>query len=263
MSQYHLRKTLITAALAAGLVPAGQALAAMTIVPTADGSYLSIGYGATGSIGQISPLLFARDSIGSVLGGGALPPSDQVNGTALEFASNAVGSLGGAVQTLIYAFRNTGPANFTDLRFMLNVQPDGSNSFLDNVSESWGPAVSGDPDRRQVTDFGTTPSLNDMQANNGVSTDGRKDCAGACDADFGLQWNLASLAPSQTWTVTVHLVDDPSLVKGGRYLQATSADTANTSLIVGNVQLVPEPGTWAMMAAGIALLPLLRKRRTG
>ncbi|MFO1319682.1 MAG: PEP-CTERM sorting domain-containing protein [Burkholderiales bacterium] len=241
----------------------GHAGAALTVEAgdnLGGGTFEKIAYGLTGEIGQISPLLFAIDPFGSSLSGGAQPPGTQVSGTALDFTTAVATSHGGAVVDITYAFRNTGAAgNFTDLRLLIDVQPDGSPSFSDKVSESWGAPIAGDPDRRQITDFGLSPSLSAMQTNS-AATDARNDCAGACDADFGLQWNRATLKPGETWTVTLRLVDDPSLVTGGRYLQAVSADTANTALIVGNAQLVPEPGTWAMLAAGLGMLPLLRRR---
>lgn len=69
-----------------------------------------------------------------------------------------------------------------------------------------------------------------------------------------MQWNRASLAPGETWTVNLRLVDDAALVAGGRYLHATAADGSGTEFFVGNIQLVPEPEAWMLMLGGLTLL---------
>ena len=77
---------------------------------------------------------------------------------------------------------------------------------------------------------------------------------------MALQWNRASIAPGETWTVSFLLVDDPSLVAGGRYLRSTSLAAGANSLIFGNPVLVPEPGTYALLFAGLGVLALARRR---
>ncbi len=70
------------------------------------------------------------------------------------------------------------------------------------------------------------------------------------------------LGAGETWNINVTLIDDPSLVVGGRYLTATSLGPNGTQIIFGNPQLVPEPETYAMLLAGLGLLAFLRMRRT-
>lgn len=254
---------------AAGVFAATPASAAITIgTDLGGGDLLNVGYGTTGIASMVRPLLFV-----SQLADTQVAATQAGTTTDLDFSPSVTGA-GTSMLDLVYNFSNIGTTTtFTDLRFMLNVQPDGDGAvsfptFMDNVTESWGAKIAGDPDGREVALFDlTTPLVNQMQIANGL-TDGANACGAApCDADFGLQWNRASLAPGETWSIHVKLVDDPSLVgPGGRYLVATSANTADTQLFVGNIQAVPEPETYAMMFGGLGLLGLQlarRRRRQG
>jgi hypothetical protein len=258
MFTHPIRRFARTAALALSLLPAGTAFAALSIgTDLGGGSLQNVGYGSTGLASQVSPLLFVKELASTQ------PPVVQVSGTPLTYSASYSGA-GTSVLDLTYTIANTSAsASFTDLRFMLDTQPDGSPSFRDVVSESWGAKIAGDPDARQVQDLLPDLSnalLTSMAAGNGV-IDGSNPCVGACDADFGLQWNHATLGPGESWTINVKLVDDPSLVIGGRYLMATSFDTAGTQLVFGNAQLVPEPQTFALLAAGLLMTVVATRRR--
>jgi hypothetical protein len=205
---------------------------------------------------QVTPFLYVKE-----LGSTQDPPT-QVSGTALTYNASYSGA-GTSVLDIVYTLQNTGGSPFTDLRFMVNAQADGSGTFSDTASESWGAAIAGDPDRRQIQSILNFPAdtlATSIPANNGV-IEGPNPCLAACDVDLGLQWNRATLGAGETWTINVKLLDNPGMVIGGRYLTAISADTAATALVFGNPQLVPEPQTYALVLAGLGLISWLRMRR--
>jgi hypothetical protein len=249
----------LTAAAVAALVCAGPAGAAITL-PGGDtlsnGDFAAFSYGETGSA-YVSTLL----SVSGLLG--VQQPALQVTGTTLDYSYSGPNGLGSPVVRIEYSFTNSGLDPWSDLRFMVNVQPDGDfATFEDIAGWNWPAASPGDPDRRQIGVFVVDPVLSQMQANNGV-LDGVDTCGGTCDADFGLEWRRATLAAGETWTIGLTLVDDPTLVIGGRYLSARSAaNPTTTHLVVGNPQLVPEPRTYALLLAGLGLLAFMRMRRT-
>lgn len=252
----------LTAAAVAALVCAGPAAAAITLPGgdtefNGDFSLSPFSYGETGTA-FVSTLL-------SVSGlSGVQQPALQVTGTTLGYSYSAPSGLGSSVVQILYSFTNTGLDPWSDLRFMANVQVDGDFvSFQDVASWNWPAGSAGDPDGRQIGDFVADPDpvLSQMQTNNGV-LDGVDTCGGTCDADFGLEWRRATLGAGETWTIGLTLVDDPSLVIGGRYLSAQSVTSSTTHLVVGNPQLIPEPQTYAMLLAGLGLLAFLRMRMT-
>jgi hypothetical protein len=251
------------AALAAGLIHAGSAQGAITqpLVDSAlNGSFSNIAYGDGSAAAFLTPLLYADG-----LGTGDAKTQSGVGGLSYSYA---VSSLGPSAVEVDYTFQNMRTAldpfpNVTNLRLMVDLVAYGSSALVttDKASEHWLAAVAGDPAKRQVQDFAggfltaTLPSSNTV-------TDGANNCAPAgCETDLALQWEQAVLVPNQVWTVRVKLVDDPKLVLGGRYLQASSVDVPGNAIIFGNPTLVPEPQAYALILAGLGLISWLRLRR--
>ena len=259
VSKYRVvKKTTLALAAAASCALAIPALANISGTDTdLNGDFNGgLSYGSTG-VAFVSALLYVGDLASTQ------QPKDQVLGTSLGYSYSVIG-LGSPVVDIVYSFTNGLADTWTDLRFMVNVQPDGSNSFSDTVSEHWLAKQALDPnepDRREVQDFAFNLKSS-MQATHRVNN-GTNGCGGAaCDADTALEWDLPSLAPSASWEVRLRLVDDPSLLTGnGRYLQVTSANSAGTVLYIGNPTLVPEPESYAMLLAGLGVLGFMRIRR--
>lgn len=186
------------------------------------------------------------------------PPPQQVQGTDPRFSAS-VGRNGTSVLDILQTISNTGVTDtFTDLRFMPGVQPDGGGAlgasamFLDNVSEFREATAPGDADARQVQSLPADPGnalVGSMASDNGV-TDGASACPVACDADVGLHWSRASLAPGETGSTGIGLVDDPAPGGGRCHLVATFANAAGKQFFVGNAQFVPGAGIQARLIAG-------------
>jgi hypothetical protein len=248
-------------ALAAALVLASAGPALGTIIlpggnteGNGDFNLSPFAYGVSGSA-YLSALLYVGDL------GGTLQPADQVSGTALTYMPPNPSGLGTSVVDLAYTITNTSPSfSWSDLRFLIYLDPNGNNvSFTDLIEENWPAKSAGDPDKRQIgADALLNPIKPAMQSAGGV-LDGANACVGACDTDFGFEWDRASLAPGESWTIDFRMVDDAALVIGGRYARATSSDGSGT-LFAGNPQ-VPEPQAYAMLLASLGLLAVLRVRK--
>lgn len=210
-----------------------------------NGAFDDLRYGATGT-SFVTPLLYLGD-LGDTDG-----PSEHAAVTDLAF-QYAVLDLGTPTLSLVYEIANQGTEAFSDLRFMLNVQADGSNSFLDLVTVAFGAGAPGEPDAFQVGDFAVDSLGSVLAANDGA--DGSNACGVlACDADLALQWNLPSLAPGAIWQIEVALSEDGT-ARSTRFLQATSADTDVTTLTVsGLATVVPEPTTLLLLGLGLGVL---------
>lgn len=222
-----------------------------------DGGFDEVSYGASG-LAWVSPLLFVGDL------GTTKDPQSHALLTNLTYGY-AVAGLGTPMMSITYTVLNEDPVAFSDLRFMLTVQADGSNSFLDAAQVLWGVAAAGDPDAFQVSDFSAPGGdLKSAAILNGM-LDGSDACgAPPCDVDFGLQWSLASLGSRQRWTITVGLSDDGSALSD-RLLRAQSVDTEDTELTLSGVAMViPEPRSGVLVLAGLGILLAARRaRRTG
>ena len=247
-------------AAALGLALAGNAAAAITGTDTLlDGSFNQLGFGADGRM-NVTPLLYVGDF------GATDVAATQVLGSELSYAY-AVSGFGTPVLDLLYTVTNDPGASapFSDLRFLLNVRVRGEPGAGD-IATAVGfgaPVQPGQPEQFQVFDAAALGpgSIERMRSANGLNGSVAGACGGAgCATDLGLQWNRASLAPGESWQIAVQLVDDPSLVAGGRYLSTLSAGAGAQALLVGNVALVPEPETYAMLGAGLGLLASWRLR---
>jgi hypothetical protein len=256
ISRTYLHRLPSTAFVAA--IALSQAATANVTLPggdtTLDGAFADLRYGPSGGGSAfVTPRLFVSQF------GNTLPPPAQVLGTDLSFNYSFQG-LGTARFLVHYDIRNQSAADtFTDLRFILNVEPSGPGSFLDTVTQAWGAQGPFDPDAREIAPYSDNPAtnlLNRAQTNNGVNN-GANGCGAAqCDADFALQWNRAALAPGQTWNVDVEISDSAVAPSVQRFLRATSVDSPSTLL---TVSAVPEPEAYLFFGAGLGVL-LLRLR---
>jgi hypothetical protein len=210
-----------------------------------NGGFDDVGYGATGNA-FVTPLLFVGEL-------GATSPPDDVDAVTDLVHDYVVDGLGSSLMTITYSIRNDGPDPFTDLRFLVNVQPDGSPSFSDTVDVTFGAPAQGEPDAFQVGDFGVDPLSALLGTQN--QADGSNACGALpCDADLALEWDLAQLDPGWIWQIQVALSDDDEAISA-RFLRATSADTADTSLTFsGLARAIPEPSTALLVALGLLVL---------
>ena len=263
MSKYcDVKKTAVALAVAGCAAFAGPALANIQGSDNDfSGDYNSVPL-AYGNGGQafLSVLLYTPD-LSDV---GTTNPFDVVAGSQLEFSYAQEGnSFNAPVVDLAYTITNTGLTDWTSLlRAMIIVNPNGSGSNQDIVSENWPAAGPGNPRDRHVASPGGTLIAQITGADN--FTDGVNGCGvNPCDAEFAFKWEWATLPAGESVTFQLRLVDDPSLIAGGRYLAATSVGGLPSNVLyAGNPQLVPEPESYAMLLAGLGVLGFLRMRST-
>jgi hypothetical protein len=257
MNYLDLKKRFYTAMIAMVMFSAGTAQGAVLLSGGdiwTNGDFDDISYGATG-LAYVKPYLFVGDLASTN------KPDYLATITNLDYSYQLSGS-GSSMMQVTYSITNNDALPFTDLRFMVDVQADGSDSYNDIPTGTWPAQDSGDPDQYQVVDWSLDDLPTLMVSNN--SLNGTDTCGGAvCDVDFGLQWNLPSLAPGVEWQIVIGLSDD-GLTLSNRYLQASSFDTANTVLTFSGTAatVVPLPASVILFASGFLCLVSIGRRRT-
>jgi hypothetical protein len=258
--QAILRGLMLAAALAAST--AATAAVGPAGAVNANGSMDNIGYGAGGNIFQLQPMLFVQG-----LGNANDPLSIATLNPLLQY-SLVVSGAGTSLMKINYSITNSSATeSFNQLRFMLFANPDGDSvNFIDRVSETWGAAATGDPERREAREFidPSTTLLSSFQVN-GNLTEGTTAClSGAgCDATLGLQWNAPLLGPKETWLVSIGLSDDGQHLST-RFLDVLAVNTPNTTLTlsgVASITAVPLPFSALLFGSGLMALGASARQR--
>lgn len=187
----------------------------------------------------------------------------------------ALSGVGTNLLVIDYRIGNINPSKtWTDLSFRFTTQADGEQlNYLDSVAETWGAQQTGDPGKRVTVDLLTNlqkdaisymqnPSLNNFPALEGMAPPANCLAPSTCDADVGLQWDIAALAPGEVFNIRVGFSDNGQTLSS-RYLTVTSADGSSVLTLSGTASIVPvpEPSSWALIGAGLGAIGWLGRRK--
>jgi hypothetical protein len=216
-----------------------------------NGAFIDLEYGA-GGLAYVTPQLYVGDLLVTE------SPDVTASTTDLSFKYSVAG-LGTSLSTISYFIKNEGSSDFTDLRFFVDVQADGNSGFTDFASVIGSNLNSKDPTNYQISDFSVYP-LSDQIAANDILNNTNACGAFVCDADLGLQWDLATLAGQNTWLIQVALSDNGNAISN-LYLDAISSTDSSTQLSFSGTgqTVVPLPSSVILMFT--AILPLFRFRK--
>lgn len=243
-------RILLQACLALLLGALGTGVHAAVTVSSDCGAVID-GYGTTG-FGQVEGFYVVPPLA-------ALAAGPQVAlQTGLGFGCSVTGNGTGLVR-VAFDLTNTTGADTTAITFFAKVDVTGDDTtFLDKPGAT---QVAGarEPGRWAIDDF--LAGGIDTQIGNGALANATTNCAPDCDAVLALQFAVGVLRPGETGHIVLGLSDDGSRLSG-TFLTATSSATPGQAFTLsGTVEVVPEPGAWASLLAGLALLGVALRRQ--
>lgn len=122
-------------------------------------------------------------------------------------------------------------------------------------------------DSSNATIFNFNIGGNDYVVNNAATGSGSIGNAYSADTAFHLSFTQSTLTGG-TWTITRSggVTDSDTgtysgVAQGFHLYVGQTSGTSASDLVANNLAVVPEPGTWAMLAGGLVSLACLRRRR--
>lgn len=248
----------------------GSAVQAALTLPGGDNfqnGTFEFGWGEQGSA-RIDPALYVGGNTDFPTGLDTvfLPAGDVSGNTGLTFDYDISG-LGTGTIAITYSILNNTATDWHNLRFIGDVSGDTFDTRMEHAAVVGAGGGADDPVRFGIDDFFAGDLfLNDIL--NQGQLDGVDHCAGPCEAEGALQWDLAQLGQGQTWVIAI-LLSDSGEMNSERAIAFTLTDAGGIVLdpaqvlsFSGAATVVPLPASQLLLASATLALALWRRRRS-